>query len=249
MKFLIVFALVAAASAAPQQRFNIGDIGNIINAINNPSTHPNMESAFWQMLLKALNIKPPTTDVSVGPAIIEKPSEDISMGPAIIEKPSEDISMGPAIIENPSEDISMGPAIIEKPSEDISMGPAIIENPDNAVVGPALVEEPAEIDTNPALVPEGFPAGFNPFNFKGPLVQVVVNVDSESDAVSVDQINNPEQVDINPAPVIIDDGEQAEIKPDPVIIVDNEPEVDAENINIEKPSLTPEVTNPTEQLN
>ncbi|CAK1552999.1 unnamed protein product [Leptosia nina] len=135
--------------------------------------------------------------------------------------------------------IDNSPAIVEEPVP-IDNSPAIIEEPVPIDLNPALVEEQENISTDPAIVKP------NPFNFKGPLVQVVVNVDSASDDVTVDQINNPEEGALKPDPVIIDDGE---IKPDPVVVVDNEPEVDAENINVEAPSLTPEIANLPEDLN
>ncbi|XP_045501686.1 uncharacterized protein LOC123698909 isoform X1 [Colias croceus] len=112
MKFLIVLAFVAVASAAtlPQKRISQAELDEIVAAIHSPSTHPDTAAALEQMLQDLLGAASP---IQVGPAVVE-PVEEIGVGPAIID-PVEEISVGPAVID-PVEEISVGPALIEEPA-------------------------------------------------------------------------------------------------------------------------------------
>ncbi|XP_045501687.1 uncharacterized protein LOC123698909 isoform X2 [Colias croceus] len=99
MKFLIVLAFVAVASAAtlPQKRISQAELDEIVAAIHSPSTHPDTAAALEQMLQDLLGAASP---IQVGPAVVE-PVEEIGVGPAIID-PVEEISVGPALIEEPA---------------------------------------------------------------------------------------------------------------------------------------------------
>ncbi|XP_038211402.1 magnetosome-associated protein MamJ-like [Zerene cesonia] len=220
MKFLMVLALVAVASAAilPHKRINQAELDEIVAAINSPSTHPATAAALEQMLQDLLGAAFP---IQVGPAVVE-PVEEISVGPAIID-PVDEIQVAPVVVK-PVEEISVGPAIID-PVEEISVGPAIIDPVEEISVGPAFVD--------PA--PPAFP-------FKGPLVQVVVNVNSgSSDSVVVEQ----------PALVPAPGADLDEIKPDPVMVVDApEPVVIApEPVNVGNPIFPDLAINLPEPLN
>ncbi|XP_045501684.1 magnetosome-associated protein MamJ-like [Colias croceus] len=221
MKFLIVLAFVAVASAAtlPQKRINQAELDEILAAIHSPSTHPATAAALEQMLQDLLGAAYP---IQVGPAVID-PVDEISVGPVVVE-PVEEIAVGPAIID-PVEEISVGPAIID-PVEEISVGPAIIDPVEEISVGPALIDPPA----------------FNPFPFNGPLVQVVVNVNSASSGSVV-----VEQPALVPAP----GADLDQIKPEPVVVVDApEPVVIApEPVNVGNPIFPDLAINLPEPLN
>ncbi|CAG4947701.1 unnamed protein product [Colias eurytheme] len=121
MKFLIVLAFVAVASAAtlPQKRISQAELDEIVAAIHSPSTHPDTAAALELMLQDLLGAASP---IQVGPAVVE-PVEEIGVGPAIID-PVEEISVGPAVID-PVEEISVGPALIEEPNPFASNNPLV----------------------------------------------------------------------------------------------------------------------------
>ncbi|XP_045485323.1 uncharacterized protein LOC110994454 isoform X2 [Pieris rapae] len=165
MKFLIVFALIAVASAVPLNRISAAEIEEIISAINSPSTNPATATALQQMLHDLLGGHG-LDDISAGPAIIDETPALIDTNPALVEE-HEDISVGPALVEE-HEDISVGPAIIEdQPASvkapfvqvvinvDASAGDVTVDqvyNPEN----PALIPSPVEIidGSQPELIPD-----------------------------------------------------------------------------------------------
>ncbi|XP_047511559.1 uncharacterized protein LOC125053963 [Pieris napi] len=227
MKFLIVLAVIAVASAVPLNRISASEIDEIISAINSPSTNPATAAALEQMLHDLLGGHG-LDEISAGPAIIDESPVLIDTNPALVEE-HEDIAVGPALIEE-HEDIAVGPALIEE-HEDISVGPALIEEHEDISVGPALIED-------------------QPASVKAPLVQVIINVDASAGDVTVDQVYNPENPALIPSPVEIIDGSQPELIPDNINVIENEiipdaisivenpkPELEAENINVDTPLI------------
>ncbi|CAG4947698.1 unnamed protein product [Colias eurytheme] len=218
MKYFLVLAFVAAASAASlPQGMSPAELKEALSA---PSSDPARIFAISQIVQGVLDAI--FNPINVGPALVEKP-EEISVGPAIID-PVDEIQVGPVVV-GPVEEISVGPAIID-PVEEISVGPAIVDPVEEISVGPALIDPPA----------------FNPFAFNGPLVQVVVNVDSaSSDSVVVEQ----------PALVPAPGADLDQIKPDPVVVVDApEPAVIApEPVNVGNPIFPDLAINLPEPLN
>ncbi|XP_047511578.1 uncharacterized protein LOC125053969 isoform X2 [Pieris napi] len=165
MKFLIVLAVIAVASAVPLNRISASEIDEIISAINSPSTNPATAAALEQMLHDLLGGHG-LDEISAGPAIIDESPVLIDTNPALVEE-HEDISVGPALIEE-HEDISVGPALIEdQPASvkaplvqviinvDASAGDVTVDqvyNPEN----PALIPSPVEIidGSQPELIPD-----------------------------------------------------------------------------------------------
>ncbi|CAG4947695.1 unnamed protein product [Colias eurytheme] len=231
MKYFLVLAFVAAASAASlPQGMSPAELKEALSA---PSSDPARIFAVSQIVQGVLDAI--FNPINVGPAIVEKP-EEISVGPAIIE-PVDEIQVGPVVV-GPVEEISVGPAIID-PVEEISVGPAIVDPVEEISVGPAIIDPVEEISVGPALID---PPAFNPFPFNGPLVQVVVNVDSaSSDSVVVEQ----------PALVPTPGADLDQIKPDPVVVVDTpKPVVIApEPVNVANPIFPDVAVNLPETLN
>ncbi|KPJ03264.1 hypothetical protein RR46_06420 [Papilio xuthus] len=191
MKFLIVFAIFAAASARiipPSVVASTNpEVQEILASIQSPNTDPATAAALEQLLLEVLGVAKPepihvgpaiidgyepihvgpaiidTAPIHVGPAIIDG-YEPIHVGPAIIDK--EPIHVGPAIIDG-YEPIHVGPAIIDK--EPIHVGPAIIGN-EPIHVGPAIVDNYEPISIGPAIIDPAVPSAPN-----SPLVQIILN--------------------------------------------------------------------------
>ncbi|CAG4947710.1 unnamed protein product [Colias eurytheme] len=127
MKFLLIAALVAVATATPTKR------GGLLTP----------ESA-GPVVVEGL-------PVSVGPAVVDQ-YEPISVGPAIVDE-HEEISVGPAVVDE-YEPISVGPAVVDE-YEPISVGPAVVDEYEPISVGPALIDgpipDPAAISGSPLV--------------------------------------------------------------------------------------------------
>ncbi|XP_014364656.1 actin cytoskeleton-regulatory complex protein PAN1-like [Papilio machaon] len=197
MKFVIAFALFAAASASiipPSVVASTNpEVQEILAAIQNPATDPATAAALEQMLLEVLGVAKPEP-IHVGPAIVD--SEPIHVGPAIIDG-YEPIHVGPAIVD--SEPIHVGPAIIDG-YEPIHVGPAIVDNYEPIHVGPAIVQP-------------------SPVASPSPLVQIILNVQSSSD-VAIDSVPSPAPTPVQvvdeaeaPEPIIVVD------KPEPLPVI------------------------------
>ncbi|XP_022116774.2 uncharacterized protein LOC110994454 isoform X1 [Pieris rapae] len=214
MKFLIVFALIAVASAVPLNRISAAEIEEIISAINSPSTNPATATALQQMLHDLLGGHG-LDDISAGPAIIDETPALIDTNPALVEE-HEDISVGPALVEE-HEDISVGPALVEE-HEDISVGPAIIEDQPASVKAP-FVQVVINVDASAGDV----------------TVDQVYNPENPALIPSPVEIIDGSQPELIPDNINVIENE---IIPDPILIVENpKPELDAENINIGTPLI------------
>ncbi|KAI5642909.1 hypothetical protein NE865_04948 [Phthorimaea operculella] len=185
MKFLVAFALIVAVASAGVARNNFIDqdvqqIGQIIAAIESPSTDPATAVLLEQMLLELIGQG--QAPIAVGPAIVPTP-----VGPS-------PISVGPAIIETP-----VGPS-------PISVGPAIIE--DFFPIAPAPVVEPPT-PVAPAPVAE-VPAPAAPAQASSLVQIIVNVNAQNSEGVKPVSVNEPEMVApapiVKPTPVAVVDG-------------------------------------------
>ncbi|XP_047511570.1 uncharacterized protein LOC125053969 isoform X1 [Pieris napi] len=214
MKFLIVLAVIAVASAVPLNRISASEIDEIISAINSPSTNPATAAALEQMLHDLLGGHG-LDEISAGPAIIDESPVLIDTNPALVEE-HEDIAVGPALIEE-HEDISVGPALIEE-HEDISVGPALIEDQPASVKAP-LVQVIINVDASAGDV----------------TVDQVYNPENPALIPSPVEIIDGSQPELIPDNINVIENE---IIPDAISIVENpKPELEAENINVDTPLI------------
>ncbi|CAF4914280.1 unnamed protein product [Pieris macdunnoughi] len=214
MKFLIVLAVIAVASAVPLNRISASEIDEIISAINSPSTNPATAAALQQMLHDLLGGHG-LDEISAGPAIIDESPVLIDTNPALVEE-HEDIAVGPALIEE-HEDISVGPALIEE-HEDISVGPALIEDQPASVKAP-LVQVIINVDASAGDV----------------TVDQVYNPENPALIPSPVEIIDGSQPELIPDNINVIENE---IIPDAISIVENpKPELEAENINVDTPLI------------
>ncbi|KAJ2948320.1 hypothetical protein O0L34_g7558 [Tuta absoluta] len=205
MKFLVAFALIVAVASAGVARNNFIDkdvqqIGQIIAAIESPSTDPATGLLLEQMLLEMLG-QDGHIPVAVGPAIVEGIKPIVPSPVGVIGGPSP-ISVGPAIIGGVNP---------------IAVGPAPIEG--FFPIAPAPVVE-APTPVAPAPVAE-VPAPAAPAQSSS-LIQIIVNVNAQNaEGVKPVSVNEPEMVApapvVNPTPVGVVEG-AAPVVPGPTPI-------------------------------
>lgn len=138
--------------------------------------------------------------VPVGPA-----------GPVLAPEPEAipPIAIGPAVIDN-LHPIAIGPAVVDN-LHPISIGPAIIDHllPEpEAVIEPEILPDPVHIVPEPVVVPSPSPSP------KGPLVQIILNINSVESAAAAVPVKPVHVVDEAPEPVhVVDEPEPVYIPP------------------------------------
>ncbi|CAG9563835.1 unnamed protein product [Danaus chrysippus] len=155
---------------------------------------------------------------------------------AAINHPSTDPATAAAlqqlldsILNNQDSPIDVGPVIIDEDSP-IDVGPVIIDEDSPIDVGPVIIDEDSPIDVGPVIIDD---SSVGPSPSVSPLVQIIINVNSDA--------NKPQ-----PGPVI-DDESDDHIPDQPVIIVD-EPEIIEEPVVPEEVIVVPVDVNPIEVL-
>ncbi|KPJ03259.1 hypothetical protein RR46_06415 [Papilio xuthus] len=196
MKYFIVFALFAAASASILPPAVIAstnpEVQEILASIQSPSTDPATAAALEQLLLEVLGLAKP---------------EPIHVGPAIVDE-YEPIHVGPAIVGEP---IHVGPAIIDE-YEPIHIGPAIVDEQEVAPVIPApsaqspLVQIILKINA--------------PTNVPGAPVVVETIPPAPTPVQVVEEAENPDSVIIADSPIIAEPVIVAPVVPEPILIAD-----------------------------
>lgn len=140
------------------------------------------------------------------------------------------------------------PEVVEENQQPpISVGPAII---DESIVSEPGQENLTPIDVGPAIIDESIVS--EPANYRPPLVQVIVNVNTNAPGNADVVVENPTPVEIEPTPVIV--VEQPEIEATPVEVVEQpevpEPVIVAPVIVPEEPAEvpTPVIVSPIETM-
>ncbi|XP_035435514.2 uncharacterized protein LOC118266224 [Spodoptera frugiperda] len=145
--------------------------------------------------------------IAIGPAVVDD-IHPIAIGPAVVDD-LHPIAIGPAVIDN-LHPIAIGPAVIDN-LHPISIGPAIIDHilPEpEAVIEPEILPDPVHIVPEPVVVPAPAPSP------KGPLVQIILNINSVESAGAAVPVKPVHVVDEAPEPVhVVDEPEPVYIPP------------------------------------